>query len=178
MVQTGLAKRSEERGDPKAALRRFGKLRHMLERRAASSIDTPWHRALLHSLEAGVQSRARQVRDARRSYLLAASVSFTTAWAAIDLLTNSMWAAELERDADTRTGRVRRVEHCRRIDHQGARFLKVAGDMLNEQLLRSGLRVIVFGGKYPAKIAGPLGQRTASVSVRTPRGARRRPTRG
>jgi hypothetical protein len=97
-------------------------------------------------------------RDARHSYLHAATVAFGDAWAALALLTNSMWAAELEpRVVPRRTNS--RLRAIKRLDDEGSRLLKVVGDLLNAQLLDAGLRAIIFGGKYPAKVVQPLTRR-------------------
>ena len=77
-------------------------------------------------------------------------MAFGDAWAALALLTNSMWAAELEpRAAPRRTNS--RLRAINRLDDEGSRFLKVVGDLLNAQRLDAGLRAAIFGGKYPAK---------------------------
>jgi hypothetical protein len=176
LAEIGATTRSEERGHPKAAVRRLSQLCRSLERRVAASIDTPAHRGLLHSLEAGIQSRAGMAREARDSYLHAATTAFGDAWAALSLITNSMWAAELEPRATRRrtSSRLRAIE---RLDDEGSRFLRAAGDLLNAQRLGAGLRPIIFGGKYPAKVAEPLTRRLLEAERKIRGGPLRRPTR-
>jgi hypothetical protein len=146
-----LAQRSEQRGHPAAALRRLGRLRRSIEK--SSSGYVRYWVALLHQLEAGVYARAGRHDQANVAYLRAAVLAFADAYASIDMLTNSLWAADdAASDALTQSHSSRQPLIVK-LDDRGARFRKQVGDLLNEQLIAAGQRPVIFGGRYPAKVA-------------------------
>ena len=176
LAEISAVKKSEAGGHHRAALQRLARLRRSLERRVPDSLDTPAHRGLLRSLEAGIESRAGLSAEAARSYLEAASVAFGHAWDAISLLTNSMWAAEVEPAFKAGSPR-RRLRTIKLLDADGGRFLKAVGDVLNSQRSQAGLPTILFGGRYPAGVAEPLLQRLRRTEQEVRAVARRRPTK-
>jgi hypothetical protein len=149
-----LAQKSASAGHHRTALARLGRLRRVLERaeKRRPTPSTPYHRALLHQIEAGVHTQAGEHSKARAAYLRAASVALGDLWRSLSVITPSLSLAEC---AAMRVGRGAgtRLTQINYLDDRGARLTSVIGDVLNEQLLAAGMPPVIFGGRYPARIA-------------------------
>ncbi|MBI5074453.1 MAG: hypothetical protein HZB62_04705 [Nitrospirae bacterium] len=90
--------------------------------------------------------------NANIAYLKAATLAFHDVYFSIDMITNSLSAAEgYALSAQEAAGHQRLIQIQKLMD-KGSRFTKEVGDMLNDQLIEAKLPPVIFGGAYPAKV--------------------------
>jgi hypothetical protein len=127
------------------------RLQRQIEKELRESVVSGWHVALLHQLIAGAYRGAGQYKRARDAYLRAATQAFHDVYSSIDLMTNSLWAAEeCARSAQKGTP-LARLHQIQKLNDKGSRFTKEVGDMLNDQRVDAKLSPVIFGGAYPGK---------------------------
>jgi hypothetical protein len=153
LAETAKAHRSAKRGYVKAAVSRLARLQRRIEKEFYRSVISRWSAALLHSLMGGIYNDAGDYHNANAAYLKAATLAFGDVYSSIDLMTNSLWAAEECARSARVAPHAERLSQIQKLNDKGSRFTKAVGDMLNDQLIDAKLAPVIFGGAYPAKVA-------------------------